>query len=77
MSLGLGKLTEVEGNADPRYTGLIVHGFRHNAIRNLVKTGTSERVAMSISRRKVQSVFDRSHSVNTEDVEQAIKWVDC
>ena len=53
-----------------------MHDFRRGAIRNLMKAGTSERVAMSISGRKTRSVFDRHHSADTEDVEQAIKWVE-
>jgi hypothetical protein len=34
---GLGKLEEVEGRPDPRYTGLIIHDLRRSAIKNLMK----------------------------------------
>ena len=30
---GLAALTEVDGKADPRYTGLIIHDFRRSAIK--------------------------------------------
>jgi len=33
----LGALTEVEGKAEPRYDGLIIHDLRRSAIKNLMK----------------------------------------
>lgn len=46
-----GKYHRCPGQAlRPRCTGLIVHDLGHSAIRNLVKTGVPERVAMKISR---------------------------
>ena len=71
----LATLTEVEGIADPRYTGLIVHDLRSSAIRNLMKAGTSEKVAMTISGHKTRDVFDRYHIVDSEDVVEAMRRV--
>jgi len=34
-AVDLGKLEEIEGKADKRYTGLIVHALQRSAIRNL------------------------------------------
>lgn len=34
VAAGLGALTEVEGKADKRYTGLILHDLRRSAIKN-------------------------------------------
>src|SRR6266550_8184862 len=72
---GLGTLTKVEGRADPRYTGLIIHDFRRSAIKNLMKAGVNEKVAMKISGHRTRSVFDRYHIVDTEDVGDAMRRV--
>jgi len=72
---GLGTLTEVEGKRDPRYAGLIVHDLRRSTIRNLMKAGVNEKVAMAISGHKTRSVFDRYHIVDTEDVVEAVRKV--
>jgi hypothetical protein len=72
---GLGKLEEVEGRPDPRYTGLIIHDPRRSAIKNLMKAGVNEKVAMKISGHKTRDVFDRYHIVDTEDVVDAMRKV--
>lgn len=73
VAAGLGSLTEVEGKPDPRYTGLIIHDLRRSAIKNLMKVGVNEKVAMKISGHKTRSVFDRYHIVDTEDVVDAMR----
>jgi hypothetical protein len=37
VAAGLATLTEVDGKADPRYTGFIIHDLRRSAIKNLMK----------------------------------------
>jgi integrase len=53
----------------------LIHDMRRSAVRNMVESGVSEKVAMELSGHLTRTIFENYHIVSTDDLVKAVQKV--
>lgn len=66
---------EKNSEGKPQWKGLLFHDLRRSAVRNMIRRGVSQKVAMQISGHETPSIFQRYDIIDETDLRLAVEKI--
>jgi integrase len=76
VAAGLGSLEPIDKSGNQRYNGLIIHDLRRSAVRNMMKAGVQQAVAMRVSGHTTNHIFQRYNIIAEDPLHEAMERVE-